>query len=147
MNLIYSFGIVTRILTDLPLQSYQPLRLLDIGCGSGSASLYDLFLYLTNRAAIEKYPSVNEVTLIDGSEYMLKNAADLLQSSSRPFKITSYSSLPLLLQHVRVWFWCYPKAEPSYDLILMDRFLSDLPSNKARASSCVIAWGIFLSPS
>ena len=100
--MIYSFGIVSRILTDLPLQSYQPLRLLDIGCGSGSASLCGLFFCLTDRAAIEKYSSVSEITLIDGSEYMMKNAADLLQSSGRSFKITSYSSLPLLLQHVRV---------------------------------------------
>lgn len=98
--MIFSFGVVSRIFTDLPLESYQPLRLLDIGCGSGSASLFGLLCCIINRAAIEKYHSLNEITLIDGSEYMLKNTSDLLQSSGRSFNITSYSSLPLLLQNV-----------------------------------------------
>ena len=35
--------------------------------------------------------------------------------------------------------------EKNFDFVLMDRFLSELPSNKARASAVVIAWGMHLA--
>lgn len=43
VNTICSYGIVTRILSETKKRvpdSFAPTRLLDIGCGSGSASLY-----------------------------------------------------------------------------------------------------------
>ncbi|KAK8831981.1 hypothetical protein WA577_005080, partial [Blastocystis sp. JDR] len=66
-----NYSICTRVFNDvipaLP-STCQPLRMLDIGCGCGSASL----------AALEHFPSINHVSLVDGSEYMTDMASSLL---------------------------------------------------------------------
>ena len=42
-----SYGIVKRILSDTSIPSFQPIRYLDIGCGSGSSTVYAFFFFLS----------------------------------------------------------------------------------------------------
>lgn len=133
-----SYSICTRVFNDvipaLP-STCQPLRMLDIGCGCGSASLFTLLFRFIARAALEHFPSINHVSLVDGSEYMTDMASSLLSLRSSA-SIACYSSFPSLLDSVT-----RSQSDDGFDVILMDRFLSELPSDKARASAVVIAWG------
>ena len=75
------------------------------------------------------------MSLVDGSEYMTDMASSLLSLRSSA-SIACYSSFPSLLDSVT-----RSQSDDGFDVILMDRFLSELPSDKARASAVVIAWG------
>ena len=91
-----SYSICTRVFNDvipaLP-STCQPLRMLDIGCGCGSASLFTLLFRFIARAALEHFPSINHVSLVDGSEYMTDMASSLLSLHSSA-SIACYSSFP-----------------------------------------------------
>lgn len=50
MEMTRSYGIMTRILSEAKSRvsgSFAPTRLLDIGCGSGSSSLFVFIPFLT----------------------------------------------------------------------------------------------------
>lgn len=92
---ICSYGIVTRILSETKKRvpnSFAPTRLLDIGCAA-AALLCMSVSCLLGSASCEQFPSIQSVSLVDGSEYMTSIATDLLHSKNRDFTITSFSSL------------------------------------------------------
>ena len=98
---------MSRIFSDVALQQqhdFTPSRYLDIGCGSGSSTLYShLFSSIINRSCLETFPSIRDCSLVDGSEYMLQFTHDLVSEKTKiqsPVGISSYSSLPSLLEKV-----------------------------------------------
>ena len=98
MKSIYiSYSVIYRVLQDirLSLDSFDPKRLLDIGCGSGAAS----------ACLIDQYPGLEEVVLVDSSEYMLDITTSFLEKSHlgsalSPLSITSYPSLLSVVEEV-----------------------------------------------
>ena len=102
-----SYGIVKRILSDTSIPSFQPIRYLDIGCGSGSSTVY-VFIFLSiNRSCLDAYPSIQNCVLVDGSEYMLDFTQDFLSERAHSlelssFQTSSYSSLLTLLENVSI---------------------------------------------
>ncbi|CBK21135.2 uncharacterized protein [Blastocystis hominis] len=143
-----NYAVSSRILSDISLHlspTFSPKRFLDIGSGCGASTLYPLSLFLPPFSSVlNRFPTLQHIVLVDSSEYMLAQSTSLLNarrsSLSSPLpSITTYPSLLSVLE----------EKEPDFDLICIDRFLSELPSNKARISAIAIAWGIFLlfSPS
>lgn len=97
-----SYSICTRIFDNVASAipaTYKPLRMLDIGCGCGSASLFAPFSYLPSRAALEHFPSINQVSLVDSNDNMLEISSSLLPIRTSA-TISRYSSLPSLLEKV-----------------------------------------------
>ena len=98
---------MSRIFSDMNLQQqhdFTPSRYLDVGCGSGSSTLYSSNpFFINNRSCLETFPSIRDCSLVDGSEYMLQFTHDLISEKAKiqsPIDINSYSSLPSLLEKV-----------------------------------------------
>ena len=62
---------------------------------------------LLGSASCEQFPSIQSISLVDGSEYMTSIATDLLHSKNRDYTITSFSSLLSIVNQVPVIGFCH----------------------------------------
>ncbi len=109
-----NFAKTLRVLQDLPAEFWRKkqFRVLDLGCGPGSASL--AFLDLLK----EKNPEAEvELILVEQNANILKDAQQLLKFFAQGLKLT-VRAFPLWLNGFRF--------QGEYDLILMSHVLNEL---------------------
>ena len=95
--------------------SLQPRSVLDLGSGPGTASL----------AALEMWPAIEHVTMLEGLPAFRNTAAELVQAADAPAPTQVEIVAADLLTSVRTW--------PEADLVMAAYVLVELPEARVRA--------------